>query len=315
MEPRPGATVIIPTYQRPAGLKRALEALSVQQDPGVAWDVVVIDNDAAPGVTETFTEAASRFPRPVRYVGESQRGSAYARNRGIAEAAGEIVVMLDDDVTPARDWLERLLAPLLAGRCDATGGRVVLDPSVSRPGWLDEPPLGSYLGSWDLGPSEREIDPSVVGQFFITSNFAVRAGVLRASGGFDPALGPRGRTPLVNDDVLLTRRIATAGGRLRWVPDAVVVHDLPPDRLRPRYLFKRAWAQGRSDWRLDADLLATRGLGGARVALSWLAREVRQRSREGLRHRKVVFHLALDVARTAGSLREATTLRRTIAAR
>jgi glucosyl-dolichyl phosphate glucuronosyltransferase len=315
MEPRPGATVIIPTYRRPAGLKRALEALSVQQDPGMTWDVVVIDNDAAQGVRETFAEAASRFPMPIRYVVESQKGSAHARNRGIAEAAGEIVAMLDDDVAPAGDWLKRLLAPILAGGCDGTGGRVVLDPSVERPGWFDEPPLGSYLGSWDLGESEREIDPSVVGQFLITSNCAVHAGVLRRSGGFDPSLGPRGRTPLVNDDVLLTRRIVAAGGRLRWVPDAVVVHDLPSDRLRPRYLFKRAWAQGRSDWRLDADVLATRGLGGARVALSWLATEVKRRSREGLGHRKVAFHLALDVARTAGSLREATTLRRTTDAR
>jgi glucosyl-dolichyl phosphate glucuronosyltransferase len=305
-----GATVIIPTYRRPEGLARALTALAGQEDPGTSWDVVVIDNDADPGSERAFAAAAGGLPIQARYVRESQRGSAYARNRGIAEADGEIVAMLDDDVTPAQNWLAELLAPILAGRCDGTGGRVVLDPSVERPVWFDEPPLGSYLGSWDLGDAEREIDPSVIGQFLITSNCAMRTEVLRASGGFDPSLGPRGRTPLVNDDVLLTRRVAAAGGRLRWVPAALVVHDLPPDRLRPRYLFKRAWAQGRSDWRLDADFLATRRFGGARVAMSWLGNELKRRSKEGIRHRKVAFHLALDVARTAGSLREATTLRR-----
>jgi glucosyl-dolichyl phosphate glucuronosyltransferase len=314
MEPRPGATVIIPTYRRPAGLTRALEALATQDDPGVAWDIVVIDNDAAPGAQDAFDSVAAKLEVPVRYVRETQRGSAYARNRGIAEASGEITVMLDDDVTPARDWLRILLAPILAGRCEATGGRVVLDPGVGRPGWFDEAPLGAYLGSWDLGDEEHEIDASI-NRFLITSNCAFKTDVLRASGGFDPALGPRGGTPLVNDDVLLSRRVAATGARLRWVPGALVVHDLPPERLRPGYLLKRAWAQGRSDWLLDAETLAGRRFGGARVALSWLGGELKRRSKEGILRRRVAFHLALDVARTAGSLREAPAVGRARKAR
>lgn len=301
------ATVILPTYRRPIGLHRALAALRRQEDPGVRWDVIVVDNDDAPGAEEAFHAGAAGLAVPVRYVREERRGSAYARNRGIEEATGDVTVMLDDDVVPAPDWLRILLRPILDGRCDGSGGRVDLDPAIPRPAWLDEVPLGAYLGRWDLGGAERDL---AEGEFLITSNCALDSAVLKASGGFDPALGPRGGQPLVNDDALLTRRFVQAGGRLRWVPDALVVHDLPPDRLRPRYLFRRAFAQGRSDWILDRNLLSTRKFGGARVALSWLGSELGRRRAEGIRHRHVAFHLLLDVVRTAGALREAATLGR-----
>jgi hypothetical protein len=85
----------------------------------------------------------------------------------------------------------------------------------------------------------------------------------------------------------------------------MVVHDLPAERLSPRYLLRRAYAQGRSDWVVDADALAERRLRGARVALDWAAAELRKRARERPRNAAVAFHAACDVARTIGALREA----------
>src|SRR5437899_2232477 len=97
---KPVATIIIPTYRRPAGLVRALEALAGQEDPGVSWGLVVIDNDSPPGAEQAFREGAARLDVPARYVREPRRGSGHARNRGISEVAGAITVMLDDDVEP-----------------------------------------------------------------------------------------------------------------------------------------------------------------------------------------------------------------------
>src|SRR6266571_3036234 len=97
---RPAATIIIPTYRRPAGLSRALGALARLESAGVTWDVVVIDNDSAPGAEEAFRAGAGPLKGPARYVREPRRGAAHARNRGIAEVSGDITVMLDDDVSP-----------------------------------------------------------------------------------------------------------------------------------------------------------------------------------------------------------------------
>jgi hypothetical protein len=112
------------------------------------------------------------------------------------------------------------------------------------------------------------------------------------------------------DDVRVARALRAAGARLRYVPDAVVVHELPRERLRARYLLRRAWWVGRSDWVLDAPTLEQRRYGGARVAVSWYACELRRRRHEGVIDPAVLFHALCDTARVAGSLVGAAQLAR-----
>lgn len=300
------ATVVLPTYLRPSSLVRALRGLAGQEDAGVEWDVVVVDNDrrrsGAEAVEALRSESLESLAPRLRVVVEPTPGSAAARNRGIDEATGALTVFLDDDVVPSTTWLRELLAPLIAGRSDAAGGRVILDPDVRRPTWFDDDALGGYLAAFDPAANERDL---VAGEFVVTSNAAFATERLRTSGGFRADLGPRPGNPMVNDDVLLTRNFVAGGGRVRYAPAAVVVHELPDERLRPSYLLRRAYAQGRSDWRLDADVLAPRRLHGARVPLEWGVAELRRRAHERGRGRATLFHGMCDIARTAGGLREA----------
>ena len=299
-------TVVVPTRRRPGGLSRALDGLAAQTDPGVPWDVVVVDNDADADVRAdgaVAVVAAHPVGVPVRVVREPVPGASAARNRGIAEAGGTIVAFLDDDVVPAPTWLATLVEPILAGRCDGTGGRVVLDPSVPRPAWFDDDGLAPYLAHHDPAAQERALDES---EYVITASAAFRADVLAAGGGFDLDLGPRPGSQIVNDDVLLGDRFMAAGGRLHHVPASVVVHELPPERLRPRYLLRRAYAQGRSDWRYLSRTVGRRE--AVRRHAGWLAHEARARAGEGLR-RPVLFHALTDVVRVAGAAREAVTYR------
>jgi hypothetical protein len=91
---------------------------------------------------------------------------------------------------------------------------------------------------------------------------------------------------------------------MRYVPSAVVTHELTPDRLSRRYLLRRSYAQGRSDWILDRELYEAGRFHGARVALSWLGSEAGRRWREGLSRPAVAFHALTDLTRTAGAVRE-----------
>jgi GT2 family glycosyltransferase len=286
-------TVVLPTRRRPGSLARALAGLAGQVQPP-AYRLVVVDNDPGPHPEPWVPPGAVLLREPVP-------GAAAARNRGIAAADTPLLAMLDDDVVPEPGWLRALATPVLEGRADLTGGRVVLDPSVARPRWL-APGLEGYLTALYLGPDEAELAPD---QTLLTASLLTRTELLRAVGGFDPRLGPQGKTQLVGDDVQLVRALRAAGARARWVPSAVVVHELPAGRLRPTWVLRRAYLQGRSDWRVDRDLLQGRAARGARVAGSWLLGECRTRRAEGLASRAVAFHAACDAARTVGALVEA----------
>lgn len=298
---RPSITVVMPTYRRPVALGRALAALAGQADPGIPWTLVVVDNDPAAGAGPTVEAARPACPVPITLVHEPRPGASHARNRGIDEATGSILVLVDDDVVAAPDWLAHLVEPIASGRCHATAGRVALDPAVPRPRWFDEGGIGGYLARLDLGPEERLLPADGCIQ---SCNAAFLAEWLRATGGFDPRLGPRGRTQLVGEDNLVTRRIVAAGGVVHYVPTALVVHELAPRRLSVRYLLARAYYQGRSDWILDREGLERRRLHGIRIAASWWASQLKLRRTEGLRRPGVAFHALTDAVRTIGSVRE-----------
>ncbi len=296
----PGSvTVVVPTFRRPDSLLRVLRGLAAQADPGAPWDVLIVDNDPAASATSTVEAAVAGTSLAYRLLHQPEVGSAHARNLGISEASGSIVALLDDDVVPATDWLRQIVRPILDGRCDGTGGSVVLDPHVPRPQWFDEPGIGGYLAAF--APEARLLGPE---DFVLTANAAFRADPLRATGGFVTSLGPRGSTPLVCDDNLLTRKFLATGATMRFVPDAVVTHELVPSRLNRRYLVRRSWAQGRSDWILDRTTYEMRKLNGLRVALDWLGHELNERRAEGVLRAPIAFHAATDVARFAGAVRE-----------
>jgi glycosyltransferase involved in cell wall biosynthesis len=290
----PSATVVVSTCRRPDTLRALLGTLAQQADPGLPWDVLVVDNGdgALVGAAADLGVAVVHEPRP---------GASAARNRGLAEATGDVIVFVDDDVRAAPGWLRALLAPLVAGRCDAAAGRVRLDPAVARPPWLTAE-LAAYLAEHDYGPEARDLGP---GEYAITANAAFRADRLRALGGFDERLGPRAGQHVTNEDVLLCRRWQDDGGRIRWVPEAVVVHELPARRLSLRFLVGRTYSQGRSDWLLDRDRHRDGRLRGAGRATAELASVLRERTGEGLWRSPVAVRAACDVARTAGFVREA----------
>ncbi len=86
-------SVVIPTYNRAADLKRAIESVFAQTYP--VAEIIVVDD----GSTDNTQQMIADFSGPVRYVYQKNAGPAAARNRGIRMASGEWVAFLDSD-----DW-------------------------------------------------------------------------------------------------------------------------------------------------------------------------------------------------------------------
>ncbi len=89
---KPRVSVVIPTYNRDALLKRAIE--SVLNQTFDDFEVIVVDG-AGSGSTEELV--GSYGDGRLRYVRQSGRGIANARNLGVKKARGEFIAFLDDD--------------------------------------------------------------------------------------------------------------------------------------------------------------------------------------------------------------------------
>jgi glycosyltransferase involved in cell wall biosynthesis len=100
-------SVIVCTYNRARTLHLMLESFFAQQDLNrLNHELIVVDNNSTDD-TGQATEAFSNHPG-FSYVLEGRQGLSFARNRGIAEAAGDFVSFLDDDVIVDPRWLANL---------------------------------------------------------------------------------------------------------------------------------------------------------------------------------------------------------------
>lgn len=101
-------SIVVPARNAADTLSDALCAILATRLPRNSYELIVVD-DASDDSTATI--GARHADKVVRLSGRSQ-GAAYARNRGVELARGEIVAFVDDDVLVRPDTLPRILATL-----------------------------------------------------------------------------------------------------------------------------------------------------------------------------------------------------------
>lgn len=238
------ASIIVSTYA-PSRLDHAVRAIeSVQRQDYRDYELVlVVDEESA-----LVEEAHRRVPPPTKIVVNPQPGMANARNFGLAQAKGDVVVFLDDDAVAEPGWLRRLLSHYEDDLVVSVGGRSVPEWEGNTPWWLPEE-LYWVIGCTYRGyPSEGGDVRNVLG-----NNMSYRTSVLRTLGGFK--LG-RARyweiTSGTAEETELCLRIGQefSKARILYDPDAVVRHWVPVSRLRFGYFWRRAMGEGVAKARL-----------------------------------------------------------------
>jgi GT2 family glycosyltransferase len=225
MSPDLAATVVIPTFNRPAALEACGAALLSQNPDTPPYEVVIVDDGSSdPGVTgagERLAAAAGRAVR-VRYVRHAgNRGRSATRNTGIGLAEGEVVLLVDDDVVVGPGYVAAHLAAHRAAGPD----HVAVVGNLSFPAEVVERSnYARYLQSRYLGfrrPAERDgIDPADLHpRYLISAVASVRREDLARSAPFDDAMRSYGC-----EDHVAGRRLAERGVRIVFAPAASALH-------------------------------------------------------------------------------------------
>ena len=154
----------------------------------------------------------------------------FARNRGIAEAKGEVIVFTDDDVLTDPGWLFAIGRGFADDQSISCITGSILADEIETPAqlWLEQ--YGGYdkglnVEIFDLTTNGRAtpLYPFDAGQFGSGANIAVRANVLKEIGGFALSLGA-GTPAHGGEDIDMLRRIVSGGHRLMYDPSALLWH-------------------------------------------------------------------------------------------
>ena len=106
---RPFISIIVPIYNEERYIERCAKSLVEQDYPRERFEVLFVDNNSSDRSAEI-----ARGIEGVRVLSESTQGDYAARNRGIAEARGEILAFVDSDTAPFSDWLEKIASAMAA---------------------------------------------------------------------------------------------------------------------------------------------------------------------------------------------------------
>jgi glucosyl-dolichyl phosphate glucuronosyltransferase len=251
------ASVVVCVYteKRLPQIRMALDSIGRQTAP--PWQLIVVaDHNSVLG-----DRLAVEYPGIEVIPNKFEKGLSGARNTGVEQSDGDVIVFLDDDARAHPQWLETLLAPYDDASVLGVGGLVLADwGSSSRPAWLPEEFLWVVGCSYRGLPEEKAEVRNPVG-----ANMSFRRTAFTQAGLFDSSFGRTFASPrplgCEETEFSIRLRNLSPNARIIYEPKAVVYHHVDESRGTLRYFLSRCYAEGCSKAQVTR-------LSGAGAALS-----------------------------------------------
>jgi GT2 family glycosyltransferase len=235
----PPASIVIPTRARVPYLEVALSSIAPQA-AAVGAEVLVVDDAGASAAARELTER-----RGARYQPHTARhGLNVARNTGVRETTGELVVFVDDDVRALDGWLAALLrAAQEHPEMDVFTGPISarLEGAAPHSCGRERPPITTL----ELGPTDTPT------RYAWGANMAIRRSALERIGPFEESL-EHGGDEQEWQDRLMSASGGDDGRGALYVAGAAVEHRRVGRDARLRALSRTAYVRGRAARRFDA---------------------------------------------------------------
>src|ERR1700691_79686 len=222
-------TVIIASHKRPDSIRRLIASLAPELATG-SREIIIAEN-GTPTPMQLSLEGA-----PLRHLHEPRAGKCRIQNRAIAEASGEILVFLDDDLAVAPGYLAAVEDFFDTHReFAAMKGRILAAEGPEK----KVGPLAVYLDLPIADHGEEVIEVRGV----LGANMAFRAGAIKQVGLCDERLGPGACGH--EEETEMSQRLRHAGFRIGYAPKALVYHEVDAARANRERFIRIARERGR----------------------------------------------------------------------
>lgn len=227
-------TVIICTYNRAKYIGPLLESLAANDLAKSEYEILLVDNNCTDN-TRAICDAFAAAHKDVRfrYVVEPEQGLSAARNKGIKEAKGDIIVYVDDDALVdahyLRDYAEWFAAHQETMAC---GGPIEPLYETEEPKWMS-PYTKALLTAWmNYGDKVREYPK---GRYPGGGNAAYRKEVFDKVGLFNTALGRKGGNLMGSEEKDIFDKMHALHMQVLYLPTPVLHHCIPQAKLEKDY--------------------------------------------------------------------------------
>lgn len=240
-------SVIICTYNRDKYIYNVLKSLALGTLEHSAYEIILVDNNCTDNTRSEVDHFCNVFPQvTLRYFVETNQGLSHARNRGIRESKGDILVYVDDDATVNPEYLKTYADWFAAHpETDAAGGPIIPHYETgAEPKWMTyfiKRLLTGYLYFGD------KVRPFPGDNYPGGGNAAYRASVFEKVGLYNVQLGRNGDSLTGGEEKDIFDKMKREGMQFVYLPNAILYHSIPGYKLEADYFNRLTTGIGQSE--------------------------------------------------------------------
>lgn len=240
-------SVIICTYNRDKYIYNVLKSIAQGTFGAEGYEIVLVDNNCTDRTRSEVERFCNDFPQiSLRYLIETNQGLSHARNCGIRESKGDLLVYVDDDATVNPEYLAAYASWFATHpQTDAAGGPIIPHYETgAEPKWMTyfiKRLLTGYLYFGDKAkPFPGDNYPG-------GGNAAYRASVFEKVGLYNVQLGRNGDSLTGGEEKDIFDKMKREGMQFVYLPDAILYHSIPGYKLEPDYFNRLTRGIGQSE--------------------------------------------------------------------
>jgi glycosyltransferase involved in cell wall biosynthesis len=242
---KPGVSIIICAHnaeERIGGLLNKVSSQAKGLSEEIGFEMVVVDSASTDNTLKIVESALKNCLFPVKNIKIEQKGKVKALNIALKSADGDILAIIDDDISPCDDWLKNIIRAFSLYDADVVGGRIIASwTDGPAPSWFT-PAVAAFTPVHDMGPGTLTYNPPFSSP--VGANFAARRTVFEMIGPFDQALGHVGPRPFGAEESEFSFRAVQSGFRVIYSGSAAVSHPFSRDLWHPAAMLRRAFYHG-----------------------------------------------------------------------
>ena len=226
----PKISVVTPTFNRCDELKHLVYSINNQTLKSKYFELIICDDGSTDGTERTIKDLLKSINFKLKYISQKNSGPGIARNKGVNNAKGELIVFTDSDCEAEKNWLENIYNSYLNENFDAFGG-----PDLAKNDFLPIQKAINYsMSSFFTTGGIRGHNKNMLTTFFPrTHNMGIKKDLFLKLGGFSAMR--------FGEDIELSNRVHKEGAKVKLLNDVIVYH-----RRRTNYskFFKQVYNSG-----------------------------------------------------------------------
>ena len=210
---KPIISIVTPTFNRSDELDHLIKSIDKQTLNSDYFEMIISDDGSTDDTKEKTKKWIEKVGFKLQYVCQNNNGPGSARNNGVKNSNGDLIVFIDSDCEADGNWLKLIYDYYKENKFDAFGG-----PDHSKEDYLPiQRAIDFSMTSFFTTGGMRGHSKNMLSKFYPRShNMGVKKALFEKIGGFGSLRH--------GQDIELSNRIHNSGAKVLLLTDAIVFH-------------------------------------------------------------------------------------------